>query len=210
MHTLYYSPGAASLVVHWLLIELGVPYELRLVDTKSGEQKRPDYLALNPNGVVPTLVVDGRPLFECSALVQTLADGYPQAGLAPALDDPERAHYNQWMFHLANAVQPLFRIWWYPHEVAGPEHAELARECVAPRIDAAWSRLDAHLAANGPHLLGDRLSAADFYLVMLMRWARATPKPATEYPHLAALARRLRARPSFATLYGREGLTEWT
>lgn len=209
MHTLYYSPGAASLVVHWLLIELGVPYELRLVDTKSGAQKSPEYLALNPNGVVPTLVVDGQPLFECSALVQTLADAYPGAGLAPALDDPKRALHNQWMFHLANSVQPLFRIWWYPHEVAGTEHAERARECAAPRIEAAWSRLDTHLAANGPYLLGDTLSAADFYLVMLMRWARATPKPATEYPHLAALAQRLKARPSFATLYEREGLAEW-
>ena len=57
MHTLYYSPGAASMVVHWLLIELGVPHELQLVDTSTGAQKAPEYLALNPNGVLPTLVV---------------------------------------------------------------------------------------------------------------------------------------------------------
>ncbi|MFD0738387.1 glutathione S-transferase family protein [Lysobacter koreensis] len=208
-YSLYYAPGAASLVVHWLLLELDVAHELRLVDTKSGEQKRPEYLALNPNGVVPTLVVDGQPLFEAAALLMTLADRHPRAGLAPALDDPRRAHYQQWIFHLANAVQPLFRIWWYPHEVAGIAHADAAQAHVRPRIEAAWERLDAHLAGNGPYLLGDTVSAADFYLVMLMRWSRAMPKDALQWPHLAALAAKLKARPSFKTLYEREGLTEW-
>ena len=56
--TLYYSPGSASMLAHWLLIELGVPHELRLVDTAAKAQKSPEYLALNPNGVVPTLVAD--------------------------------------------------------------------------------------------------------------------------------------------------------
>ncbi len=209
MVSLYYAPGAASMVVHWLLLELDVPHELHLVDTGAGQQKRPEYLALNPNGVVPTLVVDGRPMFEAAALSMTLADQVPLAALAPRLDDPLRPQYNQWMFHLANAVQPLFRLWWYPHEPAGEASADSVRANVAPRIEAAWSRLDAHLAANGPHLLGDTLSAADFYLVMLMRWSRNMPKPATDWPHLAALAGRLKARPSFKLLYEREGLTEW-
>lgn len=113
------------------------------------------------------------------------------------------------MFHLANAVQPLFRQWWYPHEPAGAEHEGLVRHSVTPRIAAAWDRLDAQLARRGPYLLGDRISAADFYLAMLMRWSRKMPKPATEWPHLAAFAQRMRARPSFARLYEREGLTEW-
>ena len=209
MVSLYYAPGAASMVVHWLLLELDVPHELHLVDTSAGQQKRPEYLALNPNGVVPTLVVDGRPSFEAAALSMTLADQHPQAALAPAFGDPRRSQYNQWMFHLANAVQPLFRLWWYPHEPAGEASADTVRAMAAPRIEAAWSRLDAHLAANGPLLLGDTLSAADFYLTMLMRWSRNMPKPATDWPHLAALARELKARPSFKLLYEREGLTEW-
>lgn len=209
MHTLYYAPGAASLVVHWLLLELDVPHELRLVDTKSGEQKLPEYLALNPNGVVPTLVIDGQPMFEAAALATTLADRYPQTGLAPGVDGPLRPLYNQWMFHLANAVQPLFRIWWYPHEVAGEAMADTVQAQVRPRIEAAWDRLDAHLGARGPYLLGDHASAADFYLAMLMRWSRNMPQPATTWPHLAALAQRMKARPSFKTLYEREGLTEW-
>jgi glutathione S-transferase len=91
MYSLYYAPGAASMVVHWLLIELGVPHELRLVDTKSGQQKSAEYLALNPNGVVPTLIDEGVPRFECAALAMLLADRHPQAGFAPAADSPLRA-----------------------------------------------------------------------------------------------------------------------
>jgi glutathione S-transferase len=209
MYTLYYSPGAASMLVHWLLLELHQPLELRLVDTAAGQQKRPEYLALNPNGVVPTLLIDGKPHYEAAALLLYLADRHAEAGLAPAPGSASRMAYYQWVLNLANAVQPLFRQWWYPHEPAGEAQVEAVRAAVTVRIEAAWQRIDAHLAANGPHLLGDTLSAADFYLVMLMRWSRNMPKPATAWPHLAALATRLKARPSFATLYQREGLSEW-
>lgn len=207
--TLYYAPGAASLLVHWLLIELDVPHVLHLVDTAAKAQKSPEYLALNPNGVVPTLVLDGQPQYEAAALAMLLAERNPDALLAPLPDDSRRADYLQWMFNLANMVQPLFRQWWYPGEPAGEANADALRAHCAPRIEAEWARIDAHLAAHGPCLLGERVSVADFYLTMLMRWSRNMPKPATEWPHLAALAQRMKARPSFATLYEREGLTEW-
>ena len=207
--TLYYAPGAASFLVHWLLIELDLPHELRLVDTAANVQKSPEYLALNPNGVVPTLVLDGKPQYEAAALAMLLAERHPDAGLAPAAGDPRRADYLQWMFNLANMVQPLFRQWWYPGEPAGETQADAVRAHCAPRIEAQWQRIDAHLAAGGPFLLGDAPTVADFYLVMLMRWSRNMPRPATEWPQLAALAARLKARPSFTMLYAREGLTEW-
>lgn len=208
-YTLYYSPGSASLVVHWMLIELDAPHTLARVDTAAGAQKHPEYLALNPNGVVPTLIVNGTPHYEAAALLMHLADAFPDAMLAPSLADPQRIAYSQWMFNLANMVQPLFRQWWYPHEPAGEGNVEAVRQHVQRRIEAEWQRIDRHLAEHGPHLLGERLTAADFYLVMLMRWSRNMPKPANEWPHLLALASRLKARPSFATLYEREGLTEW-
>ena len=209
MTTLYYAPGSASFLAHWLLIELDVPHALQLVDTAAKAQKSPEYLALNPNGVVPTLVLDGKPQYEAAALAMLLAERYPDARLAPAFDDAKRADYLQWMFNLANMVQPLFRQWWYPGEPAGDANADVIRAHCAPRIEAEWQRIDDHLAAHGPHLLGDDLSVADFYLVMLMRWSRNMPKPATEWPHLAALAQQLKTRPSFNALYEREGLTEW-
>lgn len=209
MAILYYSPGAASLLVHWLLIELGVPHELRVVDFASKQQKSPDYLALNPSGVVPTLVLDGRPMTEAAAIALYLAEEYPLAKLVPPVEDPARRECLQWMLHLAQAVQSLFRIWWYPHEVAGEAQADAARAHVQPRIEAAWDRIDAHLAVKGPYLLGAAPCVADFYLTMLMRWSRNMPKPATEWPHLAAHAVRMKARPSFAALYAAEGLEEW-
>lgn len=209
MYTLYYAPGAASMVVHWLLLEIEAPHELRLVDIAAGEHKRPEYLALNPNGVVPTLLIDGAPMFEAAAIGLHLADIHRDAGFAPAPGDPQRRDYYQWMLHLANAVQPLFRLWWYPHEIAGPDQATNVRTHIAPRIEAAWDRLDAHLAAHGPYLLGDRISVADLYLTMLLRWSRNMPRPATHWPQLAALAQRMKARPSFKLLYQREGLSEW-
>ncbi len=209
MHVLYYSPGSASLVVHWLLLELGIPHELRLIDTAARQQKTPEYLALNPNGVVPTLVIDGKPSYEAAALLLDLADAHPQAGLAPAQGTPERRDLYQWMFNLANMVQPLFRQWWYPGEPAGAERADEVRSHVSKRIEAQWERIDAHLAQHGPYLLGDAPSVADFYLTMLMRWSRNMPKTALDWPHLAALAQRMKARPTFGTLYEREGLTEW-
>jgi glutathione S-transferase len=209
MLTLYYGPGMASLVVHWLLIELDAEYELRKVDTANQEQKSPAYLKLNPNGVIPTLLVDGEPVYESAALVLTLADMYPMAGLAPPIDSLDRARYYQWLVHLANTLQPAFRAWFYPDEPAGAENAEAVKAQARRRVEAAWERIDAHLAENGPWLLGDKLSAADFHLTMLMRWSRNMPRPATEWPHLAKLAQRMKARPSFKKLYEAEQLTEW-
>src|SRR5690606_6173140 len=130
MTVLYYSPGAASLLVHWLLIELGVEHELRRVDLQAREQKQPGYLALNPSGVVPTLVVDGRPMTEAAAIALWLAEQHPGGELVPPSDAPDRAACLQWMFHLANMVQPLFRLWWYPQEGAGEAHADDARDAV--------------------------------------------------------------------------------
>ncbi|MCC7096721.1 MAG: glutathione S-transferase family protein [Thermomonas sp.] len=206
---LYYAPGSASFLVHWLLIELDLEYELCLVDFRSAAQKSPAYLALNPNGVVPTLVFDGKPRHEAAALALLLAERHPQSRLAPTIEDPRRADYLQWMFNLANMVQPLFRQWWYPAEPAGEANAEAVHAHCAPRIATQWQRIDDHLGAHGPYLLGSDVSVADFYLTMLMRWSRNMAKPATEWPQLAALVRRMKARPSFSTLYEREGLTEW-
>lgn len=209
MHTLYYAPGAASMAVHWMLIELGLPHELRLVDFSTRAQKSAEYLALNPSGVVPTLVIDGVAHHEAAALLMRLAELHPDAGLAPGPESPLRMDYLQWMFHLANAVQPLFRHWWYPHEPAGQTQADAVRAHVIPRIESAWLRIDAHLAANGPYLVGDTLTTADFMLVMLMRWSRAMPRPGSHWPRLARLAELLKARPSLQRLLDAEGLADW-
>ena len=209
MYTLYYMPGAASFVVHWLLIEAGAPHELKRLDGEAREHKAPAYLKLNPNGVVPTLIVDGQPVYESAALALLLAERHPAAGLAPAPGSGGRAAYLQWMLHLANTFQPAYRNWFYPDEAAGPEHAEAVKDRARAVIEGGWARLDAHLALAGPWIAGSRPSAADFHAGMLARWSRNMPRPATEWPAVLRLVTALKARTSFRTLNEREGLTEW-
>jgi len=207
---LYGSPGAASLVVHWLLIELDIAHELRMLDFDRREQKSPDYLALNPQGRVPTLVIDGQALTESAAIAMHLADLHPQARLAPAVGERERAAYYRWMLFCASTLMPAFRRWFYPHEPAGEEQVAAVQARALEEIEAAWAQLDAHLADHGPYLLGDQRRAADFLLTMLMRWSRNMPRPADRWPALAEHAKRMKALPSFAEVYRREGLTDWT
>jgi glutathione S-transferase len=209
MYTLYYAPGAASLVVHWLLIEIGAPHQLVKLDLASKEQKSAEYLKLNPAGVVPTLIVDGAPVTECAALALLLAERHPEAGFEPARGSRERATYLMWTLILANTLQPAFRLWWYPNEAAGEEHVAAAQALAAERIGGVFDRLDAHLAAGGPYICGEQISAVDFLATMLMRWSRNMPRPAHTWPALGAYAARMKARPGFRELYQREGLTEW-
>jgi glutathione S-transferase len=209
MDLLYFSPGSASLCVHWLLIEIGQPHELRRVDLTAGEQRSPDYLKLNPAGVVPTLVLDGVAYNESGAMLLMLAERYPEAGLLPPTGTAARNAAYQWIVLMANGLQPPFRAWFYPHEPAGEAAQDAAKAAARARIEAFYDRVDAHLAAHGPYLLGERLSAPDFFLAMLCRWSRNMPKPATQWPALRAFIDRMRARPSFTALCEREGLTEW-
>ena len=210
MTTLYYSPSTASLVVHWLLIDLDVPHTLHELDFDKNQQKDPAYLKINPAGRVPALQVDGEIVTEAAAILLHLADTHPQANLAPPLGSLDRAHYYQWMFFLANTLQPAYRQWFYDDESAGEEHYACNREQARQRIEAAWQRVADHLEANGPYFLGDQLTVVDFMATMLMRWSRNMPKPSDRWPVLKAFADRMKQRASFKEVYVREGLTDWT
>ena len=210
MYTLYYSPGTASMAVHLALLEIGAPHELRLIDFDARGQKDAEYLRLNPNGLVPTLVINGTAYYECAALLLLLGERHPEADLAPAPGAHDRGLYLQWMLHLANTLQPAFRQWFYPADFGPIEDADTMREYARRRIESVWERLDAHLAANGPHVLGERHGIVDLYATMLMRWSRNMPKPADRWPALAALAARIKSRPAWKRLYAIETLTEWS
>ena len=182
MYRLYYAPGAASLAAHWMLIDLGVPHELRKLDLGAGEHKDPEYMRLNPNGLVPTLVVDDAPVYECAAILMLLAERHPEARLEPARGTTGRMAYLQWMTHLTNTLQTAFRGWFYPHEAAGEAAAPRVKEFARSLIESAWNRVEAQLTASGGHIAGPQLTAADFLATMLMRWSRNMPRPATDWP----------------------------
>ncbi|MGY8562593.1 glutathione S-transferase family protein [Paracidovorax citrulli] len=208
--TLYGSASTASLVVHWLLIELDIEHELVLLDFDTRQQKSADYLALNPAGRVPTLVIDGQVLTEAAAIALHLADLHPQAGLLPAPGTEARAQAYRWMFWCANTLQPAYRAWFYADEVAGASNVDAVRDSARQQLEAGWARFAGHLQQGGPYVLGDRVSVVDFMLVMLMRWSRNMPLPSDTWPELKAYAERLKARPAFAEVYRREGITDWT
>jgi glutathione S-transferase len=209
MYTLYYSPGTASMVVHLVLLEIGAPYQLKLVDFDKNGQYDAEYLKLNPGGKVPTLLIDGRAVYESGALLIILAERHQEAKLIPPAGTPEREAWLQWVVFLSNALMSTYRYWFYPQELGYEELPSNIRAAVQRKIESVWDRLDAHLAAHGPYMLGAECSGVDLMLTMLMRWSRNMPRPVTEWPALKRLADLVRARPSWKKLYELEGLTEW-
>jgi glutathione S-transferase len=208
-YVLFYSPGTASMCVHWLLQELGVPFELKLVDIESGAQRSPAFLKISPQGRVPLLLVDGAPHGESAALLMLLAERHPEAGFAPPIGAPTRANWLEMMVYLANGLLPAFRDWFYASEDGPTEGAEHVKALAKRRIEDAWSRIDDRLTDGRPYLLGERVTTADFLATMLMRWSRNMDRPATSWPHIAPYVTRMRARAAFGEVCRREGLTEW-
>ena len=203
MYILYggrYTVGRASQMV---LEELGLDYELREVDILEGEQRSPEYLAINPAGWVPSLITpDGRILHESPAIMLYLADRHGRPDLAPEFDDPLRGLLYAKLFYLANDMHPAMKRYYYPHRVS-------TDEADAPRIKAQaliaardrWRVLDDHLAANGPYLLGDRFCVADIYMCYFAA-SGFEPRASLldEFPSVRACFDLVAARPSIASL----------
>ncbi|HRA91420.1 MAG TPA: glutathione S-transferase family protein, partial [Acinetobacter sp.] len=142
---LYTNSFSRGVVVDWLLIELGIEHELKMLDFDKHEQKSPEYLAINPQGRVPTLLIDGQVLTESAAIAMHLADLHPQAALAPAIGTPERAAYYRWMFFCAYTLMPAYRGWFYPDEPAGGENIDKVKSSSRAAIEYAWQQVNNHL-----------------------------------------------------------------
>ncbi len=206
MIELHYFPGNASLFPHMLLRELGCPFELKLVDRNQNAQNSPDYLRLNPNGKIPVLVDDGHAIFETAAIGLYLTEKFPQRGLAPPLGSSERGSYLKWMVHLSNTPHAEFRAWFYPQEfVDDPGLADHVKAASGAKLAAIFERIAAQLS-SGQWLLGERFSAADLYLLMMVRWGRTLPTPARELTALGIHAERVLARPAVQATFATEGL----
>jgi glutathione S-transferase len=197
------------MVVHLALLEIGAPFRLERLDFERDEQRRPEYLRLNPRGLVPTLLIDGKPYVESAALLMILAERHPEAKLAPPVGSAMRADWYQWIVFFANSLAPTYRQWFYPPELGSVEHPPAVREALRAKIEESWSLVDAHLTAGGPYMLGAGFSGVDLLALMYMRWSRNMPRPVTEWPALRAYADLMRSRPSWARLCEVEGLTEW-
>jgi glutathione S-transferase len=200
MYLLYYYPSNASMAPHIALEEIGAPFELSRVDRESNAQKSPEYLRLNPNGLIPVLVdrdLGELVLYESAAICLHLADRNPAARLAPPVGTAERAQCYKWLIHLTNTVQAELLSYFYPErqtDDAGGA-AQLKRHAER-RVGEMMDRIEAALGASGPYLLGDTYSIADAYLFMLARWTRGMANPARNRPALRRLLERVAARPA--------------
>ncbi|WP_119462758.1 glutathione S-transferase [Rhodospirillaceae bacterium SYSU D60014] len=194
--TLYYSPNTRSLGALTLLEELGVPYELHVLDMKAGEQRQPAYLAINPMGKVPALKHGEAIVTEQVAVFLYLADLFPEAGLAPQIGDPLRGPYLRWLVYYAGCFEP-----------AVVDHA-LKREPAPPAM-SPYGDYDTMLKTlvdqlgKGPYLLGDRFSAADVLWGTALTWTMGW-KLVPDLPEITAYVNRVNARPAVARARAKE------
>lgn len=207
MYKLFYSPGSAAMAPHAALEETGAPHELVLVDMKAGAHKRPEYLKLNPNARVPTLIDGDLVVYESAAIVMYLADRHPASGLAPAPGSMERGPYYQWLVYMTNTVQEAYMSYFHSDWYATSEsaHAEVKAKSEA-RLQPLFGVLDKALE-KGPYLLGDRFSGADIFLMMMARWSRNMAKPATTFPNIKRCVDLVLARPATQRMMKAEGLS---
>jgi glutathione S-transferase len=194
--TLFHSPNTRSSGVLILLEELGADYELRVLNMKAGEQRGPEYLAINPMGKVPALLHDGALVTEQVAIFLYLADLYPEAGLAPPIGDPLRGPYLRWMIYYASCFEPAV--------VDRAQKRDPAPSAMSPYGDyeTMLATLTSQLAP-GPYLLGERCTAADVLWGTALTWTTMF-KLVPELPAITAYIARLGARPSVAKVKAKD------
>jgi glutathione S-transferase len=205
---LYFYPGACSLAPLLVLEELAVPFEARLVDFSSNEQTTPGFLALNPKGRVPLLVVDEFKLTENPAILRFLAmsigDGslWPQEG-----EDDARCH--ELLAWISSTVHPMYSHVTRPARYAEGENARAAVQAKGQQSTLElWADID-RLLQSKRWAVGHRLSVADYYLLVVWTWARRcgfAGDVATTFPAWTAHARLLGKRPATHRAFTREGI----
>ncbi len=162
--TLYHIVPSRSSVVLWMLEEIGEPFELHVLNMKKGENRQPDYLAVNPMGKVPALVHNGTVITEVAAICCYLADAFPRADLNIPIGHPLRGPYLKWLFFAPGALEP-----------AVMDRAYRRAE-EAPRTALGYGDYDttmdvvARAVTPGPFLMGDKFTAADVVIGSSLRW----------------------------------------
>lgn len=187
--TLYHAIPSRSSVARWMLEEVGEPYEVHLLHLKQGEQRRPDYLAINPMGKVPALRHGDAVITEAAAICTYLADAFPKAGLNVPVGDPQRGVYLKWLFFGPSCIEPAITDRAFPRKegasasTLGYGDFDTVMEVVAKAV------------SQGPYLMGMQFTAADVVVGANLRWATVF-KLIPERPEFQAYIARLSGRPA--------------
>lgn len=205
MMKLFYAPGACSLASHIALEEAGASYEAVRMNTKGGDQRKPDYLALNPKGRVPTLVTDHGVLTETPAILAYVAQAFPQADLAPA--DPwafaQMQAFNSYLcstVHVAHAHKHRGYRW------ARQENSFADMTAKVVENETECFRLIQDSLLKGPWVMGEQYTVADGYLFTIAGWLEEDRVDLGLFPAVVAHMDRMRARPAVGKVLAEEGV----
>jgi glutathione S-transferase len=187
----YTNPMSRGRIVHWMLEEVGAPYEVKLLDFAKNEHKAASYLAINPMGKVPAIVDRGTVVTESAAICAYLADAYPAAALAPSLSDPRRGTYLRWLFFGAGCVEPALVDKMFSRPAPTERPGALGYGSYADTLNALEQAV-----ARGPFLLGEPFSAADVYIASQIGWGLMT-KSMEPRPAFQSYVGRCTERPAF-------------
>ncbi len=203
---LYYAPGACSLASHIALEELGLDYDTVRLNLAAGDQRKPGYLALNPRGRVPTLVVDGKVLTENVGILAWLGGGLGQGRIWPK-DTWQQAQLVSAMAWLSNTVHTTYAHYFRPERYADDI---VAREAVKAKARQAYGacleEID-RLLAGRTWCIGDHYTVADGYLLVFYRWGNRAGFPVKSLASYARLMQRVLARPAVERAMADEAIT---
>jgi glutathione S-transferase len=206
MYTLYYSPGACSLIISCLLEELQVPYELKPVDFAANEHYGPEYRKLNPKGKVPALVTPDGVLTECVVLVEYICDKHDKSG--KLLGKPgtwARAKILEQIATLATEVHPVFHRFFHHDDFASAKEVqEAVKARGAEKLLAYFREQDAALTRH--YWSGDSMTVADIYFMVMARWGRWLEPPAIRMKNIEPFFERMVQRPAVRRAMEREGV----
>ena len=195
MYKLYWAADSGALAPQIVLEEAAVDYQRCAVDLEQGEEMEAAFLAINPRGQVPALVLeDGTVLTESGAMLLHIADSNPAAELLPPLGSRERALVYRWLFYAAaNLYEGVLRYYYSDRYTTVAEQADQVRDAAAGYIDHAWSQVEDAIA-EGPYFLGQTYSVLDPYLLMLSNWHDKPEGLFAANPKVQRLCATVRAR----------------
>jgi glutathione S-transferase len=187
--TLYHAAPSRSSIVRWMLEEIGEPYEIQLLSLSKGENRAPDYLAVNPMGKVPALRHGDAVITEAAAICAYLADEFPRAKLSIPIGDSRRGPYLKWLFFGPSCIEPAMM------DRAFPRKEDARRAALGYGDFDTVIKVLTDAVAHGPYILGEQFTAADVVIGSTLRFGMLF-KLLPEQPEFTAYTGRLAQRPA--------------
>jgi glutathione S-transferase/GST-like protein len=201
MYRLFWAPNTGAFAPQIILEEVAADYELEVLDYDAHEETESDFLAVNPRGQIPALVLpDGTVITESAAMVLHIADAHPEKNLLPPLGSIRRARIYRWLFYaVANLYESYLRFNYSDRFADEASATALVKRTAQIDINQYWDLLEKDMQDNqskGPYLLGDQYSVIDPYLLMLIGWHESPEILLERCPNLARLFNAVCKRPS--------------